>query len=517
MRHDGDEDDPRAASPPGAEAVEEEAVFFLDEEEAAAAEAPPAEAEPLPEGAFGEVRDRAWEAFARGLEGRDGRARRRRAPRRPYGRLRVLGELAVAVGGLALLNRLAFPLDPGFLRADFNPFFLPAIFLGLRYGTLPGLAAGAAGALWVSGILDGPVEPSGWALPGLLVAVGAFAGLLSRGQAGRLAFYRARTRLLEGAQASFEAALRAKDAVVRDLQDRIEECGVSVQRLYRLSRGMGSSDPREMMACLLEILAKDLKASRVSVYRVCGDRLRLQASYDPRLAGRPFEEELPAGEGLAGVCLQKGRTVSCCEAGGASDVLCGLVRAAGGDLVVRVEEMPLLDFGPAVEGRFQVLLQWAEESLRRAAGEAAPRGLDLFDRTVGAYRAEFLAELLEREIARAHRYGTPLRVLMVRIDGYEALPERSRRAVRADLAEILFAHVRETDAVCLTEREDTLSVVMPMCDLESEELLAARIEAVFERFWGASRARLAASLGRVNGHPAGARALLLETQQGLER
>ncbi len=471
--------------------VPEELGASVSEEPAFPAGPPPA------------LRERAWEEFARRLEGLRGDPPPRRGRARRFSRLRQAAEVAACVGSLIALNVLAFPGDPGFREALLNPFFIAVLLPAIRFGFGAGLGAGLAAALWVyaagggGGLLDG-----GLCVPGLLVATAAFAGMLAGSQARRLAYFRSWSRSLEAERVALRRIVQARDIVVRDLQAKVEEQGVSMERLYRMSRGMGSGEPEQLCAALLEILARDLGARRASIYELRDGRLRLKAGWDRRPSAREFAPELEAEDGLPGLALRVPRPVSFFDpeapARPGLGVLCGRIP---GDavLVVWIEEMPLLEFDDSTLSRFAALLRWSAEGRERAARLHASSGS--FDRGIGAYTQARLVETLGREIARAQRYGQALRLVLVRMVGFEQVPERRRHEVRLDLSRILSGLVREVDSVCLTEREDTFALILPMYDATGVTLLVERVDPVFRRFWAGLGLRLSFAMADLNGHP----------------
>lgn len=440
-----------------------------------------------------EIRRRAWadyaERLARARSAKAARGRRRVAP---PSKARIFAEAVALLGALAGVNAAFFPDDPGFRRLELNPFFLPVVLLAVRYGTLWGAAAGlAAAGLLVLGGGRFDLEDGSLVLPGLLVAVGTMAGALSRGQGGRLAYYRARAEQLQANRAKILRALEAKNAVITELQGKIEEQGVSAETLYAYSRGMESEDDREMYRALLGLVARDLKADRAAVYEPCDGKLVLAASLDRRVGAERFKDELPPEAGLAGWAVRLNRVVSAFDKEVAElrepSFLAGPVRE-GDDIraVVVVEEMPLLDFTPAMVSRFAGLLTWAAESRARASGGPGPEGPSLVAEDVGLFGPAFLAEALAKELARSRRHGTPLRVLLVRILEYEDLSEARRRTARLTVARALCAQTRETDTVCLTAREDTFAALLPMFEREDPSALSDRVTSVLDRVWAGS-------------------------------
>jgi GGDEF domain-containing protein len=356
-------------------------------------------------------------------------------------------------------------------------------------------------------------------LPGLLVAVGALSGVLSGRQGDRLAFARRRVAELEEERERLRKILRAKNAIVRDLQGRFEEQAEPMESLYGMSRRMGSGEWEAMFPCLLDLLAHDLKVDRAAVYGLEDGRLVLRASHDPRVGTRPFPESLPSEGGLAGRALRERRVVSVfdpeAEGEPASGLLCGPLREGGAVRgLLLVEEMPLLEFSPVVVARFASLLRWAEESSERAARLREAGSADV-DRETGTYSPGRLVETLEREIARAARYDTPLRLMLVRVRSFDALPEGYRRVARQNVACALGAQTRGIDTVCSVDRPDTFAVVLSMCRGEDPAPIQERVTRSLEGMWWPFPVRLAFASADLDGRPRTPGELLAEAEARL--
>jgi len=516
-----EEDDPIVYVEDGAAALEEiraarravkaeleDGVYVEDdvaEETPYSEETEPLPARPLfPEETAERVRGKAWAEYAQLLAEREdaGGKRPRRTP--PPSTVRSWVELVATLGLLTLLNVLFVPNDLGFRRFLFNPYLIPALLFGVRYGTAHGLFAGFAGAAWIvysMGRFD--LEDGSLILPGFLVVAGAFAGLLSRRQGRRLFLYRARTWELNGEVRSMVRTLAAKDAVIGDLHSRIEEHGVSLEHLYRMSRGMASERCEELYPTVLRILARDLRAERAAVYETTDAGLTLRSAHDDHLLADPFPPTLPAEGGLAGVALRLGRAVSAFdpEAKGLPPgaTLAGPIREGGRiRAVVIVEKMPLMEFSPASASRFGAVLDWASESRARAARRADRGTPGWFDERIGAYTSAYLMDAVSREGSRARRYGTPFSVLLVQILAYENIPAARRPAVRQSVCRVLCAHTRDTDSVCATPRDDAFAVLMPMNGGADVVGLADRVNTVLEQLWPRGLVRLAFSFADLN-------------------
>jgi hypothetical protein len=397
------------------------------------------------------------------------------------------------VGLVILTNVLLFPSHLGFRGLEFNPYFAPVLVMAVRYGTPMGFWAGLATAVWLV-LAEGRFDLEGGllVLPGLLVAVGTLAGVLSRRQGDRLAYFREKSADLEAERERYRKALRARNAVIRDLQGRLEEHAEPLETLYGMSRRMGSGDLDAMVPCLLDLLSHGMKVERSAVYFLEEGRLVLRASRDLRSVAAPFPPVLLIEGGLIGKALRDNKVVSVFDAEAAGmgpgeagpALLCGPLHE-GEEVkgILLIEQMPLLEFSSAVVARFAALIRWADESLYRAGRLRAAREQCSVDEEVGTFSTGHLVETLAREIGRADRYQSPVRLTLVRITGFDDLPDAYRRVARQNVACALCANTRGIDTVCTLERPDTFAVVLPMFRGEDPGLLSDRIRGNLGAMW----------------------------------
>lgn len=478
-----------------------------------------------------QVRRRAWEEYARSLP--PGGIRPSSDSPKPVrsSPWRAALEMVSLFAAVAGLNLLVFPSDPGFRSVPLNPYLIPVLLMAVRHGTIMGFAGGLLTAAWLALLgASTSLEDGSLVLPGLVVAIGTLVGALSRHQGERLAYYRSAFRVLEETLARAKAVVKAKDAVVRDLQDRLEEHGVSLERIYRLSRGMTSESRPDLWRAMLEILARDFAVERAGIYAVREGRLVLEESLDRRPSpGERLPAELPATAGLPGLAIANRAPISVFDAvaGTLNDgerrafVACAPVLASGRpDAVIVVQRMPLFEMSRAWVSRLSLLADWAGQTLERAAWESemecvVPAGSDGWvDRGLGVYGPAFLADTIEREIARSRRTGAALKVVIARIEEYERIPETRRPTARRAVAAALRAHIRETDILCATQREDTLAIVLPGFEGMGLEVLAERVGVQLERALVAPVPRVRFGGAELNGHPEGAGELLSRAEAG---
>ena len=127
------------------------------------------------------------------------------------------------------------------------------------------------------------------------------------------------------------------------------------------------------------------------------------------------------------------------------------------------------------------------------------------------HNRRYFHELLEREVARAHRYRRRVSLLVLDVDDFSGLNARIGRhgadAVLVELARQLRLAVRTADIPCRIG-EDEFAVILPESEAGGAELLAQRVAARRRRAAGRRRLRrprvgrrLRPAAGRPRGRP----------------
>lgn len=95
----------------------------------------------------------------------------------------------------------------------------------------------------------------------------------------------------------------------------------------------------------------------------------------------------------------------------------------------------------------QILARHVEEELRRVRLERELREQAIRDPLTGLYNRRFLAEVLEREVERARRYGYPLTLVMADIDDFKKVNDRYGHGVGMPSSAGWRRHSRITSAL----------------------------------------------------------------------
>jgi diguanylate cyclase (GGDEF)-like protein len=132
-----------------------------------------------------------------------------------------------------------------------------------------------------------------------------------------------------------------------------------------------------------------------------------------------------------------------------------------------------------------------KESLEELAGRAGPaienalrfreaRHLADLDALTGLHNRRYFHETLRREVARAHRYGRRLALVVFDLDAFKAINDRighlAGDAVLAEVAERVRAVVRSADVACRVGG-DEFAIILPESTLAEAEQLSYRMQA----------------------------------------
>jgi diguanylate cyclase (GGDEF)-like protein len=166
---------------------------------------------------------------------------------------------------------------------------------------------------------------------------------------------------------------------------------------------------------------------------------------------------------------------------------------------------------------------WVREGPRDDAGDARTHALSSSDEVMGIPNRRHFLELLRRELLRARRYGQPLALVGIRLEGFTDIVQEhgaeTADALLRAVAATVVADLRATDSFGRL-RDDAIAVCLPDVDAARAEVEAARlleeIGQVEVRATGAA-IRAVASVAVVHAARETAEALVAEVEARLAR
>ena len=306
---------------------------------------------------------------------------------------------------------------------------------------------------------------------------------------------------------------RARDgARIERLEERLVLLSDTIQAAGSLL------DPSMVSSYIMERAAERVGSERWRLYRIDegGCRLRLDAWRDDPTRPAPAAE-CSIDQGLASRAARSRRVLEFRPPGPCSAV--EWAREWPGELPEVVLVAPLssrgrvigvAEFADPVEGRFvpysvelvQTLMEPAAIALDNAQLFRKLEERTVTDDLTGLYNARFMENYLRRETKRASRYGHPVAMLFLDLDGFKQVNDihghmaGSRTLV--EVGQVLRENVREIDVVARWGG-DEFAIVLPETDGAGARIMADRIcerirEKVFLREMDLE-VRLSASIG----------------------
>jgi diguanylate cyclase (GGDEF)-like protein len=162
---------------------------------------------------------------------------------------------------------------------------------------------------------------------------------------------------------------------------------------------------------------------------------------------------------------------------------------AGIVIPLRAEGAPAGSLSAFTRSSGRALTEGELEEVERVAFRAGPalenarryaevRALADLDALTGLHNRRHFHELLAREIARAHRYGRKLALIVIDLDDFKAVNDKvghlAGDAVLAEASERMRTIVRHADIACRVGG-DEFAVILPESTAGDAELLAGRI------------------------------------------
>jgi len=149
---------------------------------------------------------------------------------------------------------------------------------------------------------------------------------------------------------------------------------------------------------------------------------------------------------------------------------------AEGNLDCKIEINSSDEFG-SLAASFNTMVASLKESRNVLMERANTDGL------TGLYNHRYFHERLSQELKRAIRYGHPLSLFMIDLDGFKAVNDRMGHPagdmILRNVAKIILSNVRETD-ICVRYGGDEFAVILPETDLDEALALAERVRRVVD-------------------------------------
>ena len=275
------------------------------------------------------------------------------------------------------------------------------------------------------------------------------------------------------------------DGMVKELHSAVDRTNGEDQRARILGELAGTIDLDEVLARVLEAAGaiRGVDAALVTVTAAAGekpivatvglssDEAETQALAGPpdgRAASMSISYEYPSDAGSNGDVIRHGVAVPI--PGEASTI---------GYLTV-FSRAPAHSFTNGDKKSLEDLASRAGPAIENASRFREARQLADLDALTGLHNRRYFHETLGREVARAHRYGRRLALVVFDLDDFKAINDRighlAGDGVLAEVAERVRSVVRSADVACRVGG-DEFGIILPESTLTDAEQLSHRMQA----------------------------------------
>jgi two-component system cell cycle response regulator len=275
------------------------------------------------------------------------------------------------------------------------------------------------------------------------------------------------------------------DGMVKELHAAVDQTNDDDQRARILGELAGTIDLDEVLARVLEAAGaiRGVDAALVTVTSATGEKpivatvglspeeaetQALAGPPDGRAASMSISYEYAPGAGSNGDVIQHGVAVPI--PGEASTI---------GYLTI-FSRAPSHSFTPADKKSLEDLADRAGPAIENASRFREARQQADLDALTGLHNRRYFHETLGREVARAHRYGRRLALVVFDLDDFKAINDRighlAGDGVLAEVAERVRSVVRSADVACRVGG-DEFGIILPESTLTDAEQLSHRMQA----------------------------------------
>jgi len=402
--------------------------------------------------------------------------------RRLFARRSWAIELLAIIAAIIAFGLMSEIDDPFLLAVHPHPFWIAVLLIALRYGLLPGAAAGGLCALLhlVAATATGSqpemslhLEIGEIGIIALYPLVGIFVGEviehhLRRAEALQNIIAEQQRRI-----AAAEARRGEMEIAYRQLEGRIAGQTDTFGALYDSAKQLDSLEEKEIYTGLCRLLQRHLAAERIGIWIIAADgALERAAPADAPAA--PLPE-------IGRAALRRGAVVDAASLYGSSDerkgggLLAGLLRDedARAMAVVVIEDMSFVGFTPTAVRTFDLLLEWTSRSLVKARRLHLSRQRAIWEDDLDLATPAYLRARAQEELRLAARRQAPASLLILLCGG--RIGEAVAHRLRLVIARLLKHLIRLSDTASYFAERAAFVIFLPDTDAAGAEMVKSKL------------------------------------------
>jgi GGDEF domain-containing protein len=409
-----------------------------------------------------------------------------------------LTEAAAVFAAIGICNALLWPADPGFVRAVFNPLWIPVLLVSARYGFWPGLAAGVTAAAYLTlGAVQGSfsrslIEQAAeagrlWAAGGF-VAAGCVMGLVAQRPIDRRAKLEREHAESSEREKRATQLLEKSEEARRLLESRIVGETRTLRTIYDAARKLESLRADDVYQGCLDIIAEHFYVKRASFYLRSENHLLLKAAVGA-VEGAGAEGKIPLQKTLMSACLEENRMLTVRDLLKRKDLEkfieqkeqpLAMIPVTGVDGqpigVISIEKMEFIHLNRANLDLMALVADWTGRALVEIRAVEEVRRDRIHDEMSGLRGDAWFAEALRAEFARAAATRRPLSAAILKVKGFGFLTVDAQKLLLKTLAAELGRILSPWESACRYRWDGVLALILPDSDEARAKEIVLQIE-----------------------------------------
>ncbi|KJJ83875.1 GAF sensor-containing diguanylate cyclase [Candidatus Omnitrophus magneticus] len=396
-------------------------------------------------------------------------------------------EMLLAFFACNCVNYVFFSDDPGFLKSEFNPYWLIIFVITTSYGLLPGILSGLLASAHILLFTFGSIptktgieqflETGGGTLFLQFILASTLLGAFRQNNLNKEILLRENVNSLIRHNENLEKQCSALNKTRESLEKRIVDETSTFKILYNAAIKLEGHDAEKIYNGCLEILKEHFNVEKASIYFKENEYYVLKASlgWDKT---NTIEGKVPVEESIMTIAFEKSSVINIDDILSTHNAL--KYSSQHGDIlwifpiknnnnntvgVVNIEQINFLSFTTPVREMISLVIEWVEKALNRKKINDIFFDSMINDIELDIYSFSYFKDTLGHEIKKAKRYGSCFTLALIMLNEYGCYTENQQKILIKSLSalikkfsdntDMIFKYTVDGFLVCLSPYQET--------------------------------------------------------------
>jgi len=417
-------------------------------------------------------------------------------------------EILIGASIILFINFMFFNNNIGFEGVSPNPYWIIVIFIAVRYGSFPGLAAGILCALALLGSIGYDLfqflEPGKKfelsmipykqvQLSVLFILIGFLVGE-ERSRVNRL-FSAGKEKYndLRGQLSDLAMEHSALKSVNAELESRVLGQTETVNTVYEIARDLTSTKLDYLYPAVVGIVEKFIHPEKCSFY-VWEDKeyiLKGQKGWGDDIGDRKV---LRIDSDILRKALNEKKTVTVSDVfkskglrwKAETDPVMAAPIFVGGEKetatgLILVDEIAFTKLNPNSVRFLSIIADWVSKSLDNALASTTIRRKDVYDEDLKVFNYNYALRRLNEEFLNVKLTGNLSSFILVKLQDFDKIQDDKKKDIFRSVGSVLNNTLRGGDTVAKHMKDDTFICILPGSDTGGAKIAADRIQSQIDK------------------------------------